>query len=264
MLRRTAIAAVCVTWLGCDVYTPDLLEPSDGAGGSTPPSSTSAGGAGGAPGGGMGAGGMNEGAATSTTTTTSTMSTGGMNEGGQGGDPPIGGEGGTGGSPPLGPPWINELHYDNASADAGEGVEIAGPAQDVAGWTIVAYNGNGGGISGSASTVTITGSIPNQMNGFGTRWFPMPGLENGAPDGIALVDDAGVVVQFLSYEGSFAATAGPANGTTSTNLPVDEEPAPAVGMSLQLTGTGSSYADFTWVENVAASPDQINAGQQFP
>lgn len=262
MLRRAAIAAVCVTWLGCDVYTTDLLEPA-GAGGSSAPSTSSAGGAGGAPAGGMGAGGMGVGGATSTSTTT--MSTGGSNEGGQGGDPPIGGEGGTGGSPPLGPPWINELHYDNASADAGEGVEIAGPAgQDLSGWSIVPYNGNGGGISGSAATVNLTGTIPNQLNGFGTRWFPMTGLENGAPDGIALVDDAGVVVQFLSYEGSFAATAGPANGVTSTNLPVDEEPAPAVGLSLQLTGPGSSYADFTWVEGVAASPDQVNAGQLFP
>jgi len=259
MSRRIAVlSAVCAAWLGCDVYTPDLLQ-ADGVGGSPPPSTNSSGGAGGNPGGG----------ASSTSTTTTSSMAGGGGEGGQGGRggdeggaPPLGGAGGAGGSPPLGGAWINELHYDNASVDAAEGVEVAGPAGlNLTGWSLVAYNGNGGAISVSASTVNLTGVLPNQMNGFGTKWFAMPGLENGAPDGIALVDAADVVVQFLSYEGAFAATAGPANGTTSINLPVDEEPAPAVGMSLQLTGAGNSYAEFTWAEGVVASPDQVNGGQ---
>ncbi len=41
--------------------------------------------------------------------------------------------------------FVNEFHYDNASTDTGEAIEIAGPAgTDLAGWTIVLYNGNGG------------------------------------------------------------------------------------------------------------------------
>ena len=41
--------------------------------------------------------------------------------------------------------WINEIHYDNTGTDAGETVEIAGPAgTDLTGWTIVGYNGDGG------------------------------------------------------------------------------------------------------------------------
>lgn len=44
-------------------------------------------------------------------------------------------------------PWMNEVHYDNAGADVDEGVEVAGPAGvDLAGWTILAYNGNGGAV----------------------------------------------------------------------------------------------------------------------
>ncbi len=42
--------------------------------------------------------------------------------------------------------FINEIHYDNAGTDTGEAVEIAGPAgTDLTGWSLVLYNGNGGG-----------------------------------------------------------------------------------------------------------------------
>src|SRR5688500_13375600 len=40
---------------------------------------------------------------------------------------------------------ISEIHYDNAGTDAGEAVEISGPAgASVEGWRIWLYNGNGG------------------------------------------------------------------------------------------------------------------------
>ena len=40
---------------------------------------------------------------------------------------------------------FNEIHYDNVGTDAGEAIEIEGPAgADVTGFTIVLYNGNGG------------------------------------------------------------------------------------------------------------------------
>jgi hypothetical protein len=171
---------------------------------------------------------------------------------------------GMGGGPPVGDVWINELHYDNAGGDLGEGVEIAGPAgTNLTGWSIVVYNGSNGMISTTGGMFALSGSIPSQMNAMGVKWFTIPGLENGMPDGIALVDDNGIVIQFLGYEGTFTATGGPAVGLMSTAIPVDEEPGPAAGTSLQLTGNGSSYADFTWAESVAASPDVINAGQNL-
>lgn len=41
--------------------------------------------------------------------------------------------------------FINEFHYDNTGTDAGEFVEIAGPAgTDLSGWYIVLYNGANG------------------------------------------------------------------------------------------------------------------------
>ena len=113
--------------------------------------------------------------------------------------------------------FINEFHYDNAGADTGEFVEIAGPAgTSLVGYSVVLYNGSGGA---SYSTVALTGAIPNQQNGFGALAFAyaVNGIQNGAPDGIVLVGPAGVI-QFLSYEGVFTATNGPANGLTSTDI----------------------------------------------
>jgi len=96
-------------------------------------------------------------------------------------------------------PWINEFHYDNRRGDENEAVEIAGTAgTSLAGWSLVGYNGNGGG---SYDTVALSGSIPDQQNGFGTLTFTFTSLQNGSPDGIALVDGGGQVIEFLSYEG---------------------------------------------------------------
>lgn len=156
--------------------------------------------------------------------------------------------------------FINELHYDNAGADAGEQFEIAGSAGlDLSGWSVVLYNGNGGATYG---TVMLAGIIPDQDNGFGTLAFARSGIQNGSPDGIALVNGADVI-EFLSYEGSFVANGGPADGMTSIDIGVSEASSTPIGHSLQLTGTGNSSADFTWA---AAQPDTFgapNVGQTF-
>lgn len=156
--------------------------------------------------------------------------------------------------------FINELHYDNASSDVNEGVEVAGTAgTDLAGWTIVAYNGNGGT---SYSTTNLSGVLTDQDGGFGFAFFAISGLQNGAPDGIALVDDQGTLVQFLSYEGSFTAVGGAADGVTSEDIGISETSSTPVGESLQLTGTGSAYADFTWTL-ATSTYDAVNDGQSF-
>lgn len=162
--------------------------------------------------------------------------------------------------PPIANVWINEIHYDNAGTDANEFVEVAGLAGvDLTGWSIVLYNGNGGA---SYSTISLTGTLANSTNGFGFFKALTPNIQNGAPDGIALVDNVGRVIQFLSYEGVMTATNGPANGLTSTDIGVSQESA-AIGFTLQLTGTGSSYADFNWAANVANTEGAVNAGQTF-
>ncbi len=159
--------------------------------------------------------------------------------------------------------FINEIHYDNDGADAGEAIEVAGPAgTDLTGWSIVLYNGSGGTVY---DTDALSGIIPDQQNGFGTTVisYPSNGIQNGAPDGIALVDPSNVVVQFLSYEGSFAAVDGPAAGMISTDIGVQESSSTPVGHSLQLTGTGNEYEDFTWTAPAAHTFGAVNTGQTF-
>lgn len=157
--------------------------------------------------------------------------------------------------------FINELHYDNSGSDVGEGVEIAGPAgSDLNGWSVVLYNGSNGL---AYATISLSGSIPDQGSGFGTLAFFQSGIQNGAPDGLALVNSGAIVVQFLSYEGSFTANDGPANGMTSTDIGVTESSATPAGNSLQLGGSGEFYEDFAWNPDAPNTFGSVNTGQTF-
>src|SRR5262249_1618261 len=159
-------------------------------------------------------------------------------------------------------PWINEFHYDNAGTDTGEFIEIAGAAgTNLSGYSLVLYNGADGA---SYTTTPLSGVIANQQNGFGTISFSYPtnGIQNGSPDGIALVGPDNTVIQFLSYEGAFTAVGGPANGMTSTDVGVSE-PGDVNGQSLQLAGTGTRYSDFTWHTEQAQTAGAVNTGQNF-
>ncbi|MEM8814358.1 MAG: lamin tail domain-containing protein [Pseudomonadota bacterium] len=159
--------------------------------------------------------------------------------------------------------FINEIHYDNASTDVGEAIELAGPAgTDLTGWNIVLYNGANGSVY---DTTALGGTLPNQQGGLGTIvvTYPSNGLQNGGPDGIALVDAGGIVVQFLSYEGEFTAVGGPADGLLSSDIGVAESSGTAVGDSLQLTGSGSFPGDFTWAPEQPNTFGNVNTGQTF-
>jgi hypothetical protein len=156
--------------------------------------------------------------------------------------------------------FINEIHYDNVGADADEGVEIAGPAgTDLTGWVVRLYNGTNGTSYG---VIVLSGTLPDLCDGMGALFFPELGVQNGSPDGLALVDDDGGVLQFLSYEGVITATDGEANGLTSTDIVVTEDGTTPVGYSLQLTGVGLDYSDFTWVAAGPSSHSACNPGQE--
>lgn len=157
--------------------------------------------------------------------------------------------------------FINEIHYDNYGTDEGEAIEVAGPAgTDLSGWSIVLYNGSNGT---SYNTTALSGVLADAGSGFGFTVvsYPTNGIQNGAPDGVALVDDGGNVVQFLSYEGTFTASGGPAGGMPSTDIGVHEPG--AVGESLQLIGTGTTYDDFVWTGPTTATFGSVNSGQTF-
>jgi len=158
-------------------------------------------------------------------------------------------------------PWINEFHYDNSGTDAGEFVEIAGRAgRNLAGWTLWGYNG---ASSRWYDIVSLSGTIPDLQNGFGVLAFTFAGLQNGSPDGMALVDPAGRVVEFLSYEGAFPVVDGPARGMLSEDVGVAEGSGTPAGFSLQLAGAGHSAPHFRWQAPSAATRGQTNTGQVF-
>ena len=158
------------------------------------------------------------------------------------------------------PVFINEIHYDNDGADSGEAIEVAGPAgTDLSDWSLVLYNGANGA---TYDTIDLSGEIPEQQSGHGTLSFARSGIQNGSPDGVVLFDGTNVV-QFLSYEGTLTATNGPANGTTSVDIGVQEAANSTVGHSLQLGGTGTTYEDFTWADSQPNTFGLVNTGQTF-
>lgn len=164
--------------------------------------------------------------------------------------------------------FINELHYDDstASGDVGEAVEVVATAgEDLSGYRLYLYNGS----RPSAATVYANNAVPAGTAAscgsasIAVVRYPTNGLQNGSNDGIALVDANGQVVQFLSYEGTITASGGPADGMTSQNIPVSETNSTAPGTSLQLTGSGSQYAHFSWAPSSAETFGGCNTGQTF-
>ncbi|MEL7305821.1 MAG: endonuclease/exonuclease/phosphatase family protein [Myxococcota bacterium] len=131
---------------------------------------------------------------------------------------------------------INELHYDNDGTDVGEFIELAGnPCDSLSGWQLILYNGTASQRSPYDTIVFETTDVLSN-DGLFVIEFPSNGIQNGSPDGLALVDPSGDVIEFLSYEGSFEAASGPAAGLTSTDIGVAESASTPVGLSLQLIG----------------------------
>ncbi len=161
--------------------------------------------------------------------------------------------------------WINEFHYDNNGADQDEFIEIV--IENAGGLTlsdfvIDLYNGYN---NESYKTVTMDNFTTGiTVGNFTVYSHVFSTIQNGSPDGISLTYQNTLISgQFLSYEGSITATDGPANGETSTDILVTESGSTAVGHSLQLTGTGTQYSDFTWVSPVANTIGVVNNNQIF-
>ena len=131
------------------------------------------------------------------------------------------------------PGYISEISYrGNSSQDF---IEVAVPAgTDVSSYSVVVYKSDG--------TVEATysfGSIESTADGSDVYLFDSgtPGFTNiNTGDAVALVDDLGNVIQFVSFGGTVTATEGPADGLTSTDIGTADP-----GESLQSNDDGSSY-----------------------
>lgn len=157
---------------------------------------------------------------------------------------------------------ISEIHYDNDGGDVGEAVEVSFPTgTSLAGFGIVLYNGAGGAVYGtrllSEGKVTACGGDRSVV----VLTYPSNGIQNGSPDGLALVSGTHVI-EFLSYEGTVTATGGPALGTTSVDIGVAQADDPTldpIGASLQRQG-----ATTTWQRTPKHSFDVCNDAGEGP
>lgn len=161
--------------------------------------------------------------------------------------------------------FINEFHYDNSGQDSGEFVEVhVGPGYSglIENIAIVLYNGNNGQVYGAPQPLNsfLVSTTPDGRRFFHKSIAP---IQNGSPDGIALTID-GEVKEFISYEGAFTATNGPALGQPSTDIGVSQNSVQPNQNSIARTGTGSNAADLTWgIQPGSFTRGQSNVGQSF-
>lgn len=134
---------------------------------------------------------------------------------------------------------INEIHYDNDGLDIGEFIEIrVGQGQSVDKVTVELYNGGNGSVY---NTVGLSDyDIATSADGFDFYVIDGVGLQDGSPDGLALVYEE-TVIEFLSYEGKFTAQDGSAQGLTSYDIGVAESEFGDIGYSLQRNEDGSWF-----------------------
>jgi len=139
---------------------------------------------------------------------------------------------------------INEFHYDNIGADENEFVEIFvnDPQPDsLSRYKIILYNGKNGKKYDEETLENMTKTIGD--GGAYYVWNPSS-IQNGSPDGIALIGECGNTLQFLSYEGSFTASDGDSQGLESIDVLVSEPNSTPLNGSLQLI-------DSVWYQTVA-------------
>lgn len=173
--------------------------------------------------------------------------------------------GATSGAPPA-DVFVNEFHYDNASTDTGEFVEVVvGPGYQgtLSNLSLVIYNGSNGH---ELSTHTLDTFTTGETTTSGYRLFSkfIAPLQNDS-EGFAITSGASVL-NFISYEGSFTATTGVATGMVAINVNLTQNGSDLVGMAaLGRSGSGAVGSDFSWTKfsGIAHSPGAVNSGQTF-
>jgi hypothetical protein len=178
---------------------------------------------------------------------------------------------------------LNEVDYDNVGNDIAEFIEVhntTGETLDLSNVIIVLYNGTtateyktvnlGGAIAAGgyhvvcnedgagAPTVTMPAGTPYTLMGISNQ------IQNGAPDGIALIDMlAGTVLDALSYEGEM---------TSVTHASVADPFSLVEGMATQVAdnntydaslvrnpnGSDTDDAATDWAETTTLTPGAAN------
>jgi hypothetical protein len=172
----------------------------------------------------------------------------------------------TGSEPPPPPPpadselVLNELDYDQVGADHDGFVEIRNngtTAADLGGVVVVFVDGSDGE---EYLRKPLTGTLPA-----GAYLSVLAEAQNGAPDGVALIDADGALLDALSYEG--AVTAALIGGQTydlveGTVLPASVADSNTVAGSLARIPDGSDTDDAAtdWAFTTVVTPGAGNVG----
>ncbi|MGY1738874.1 ExeM/NucH family extracellular endonuclease [Geodermatophilus sp. SYSU D00684] len=156
-------------------------------------------------------------------------------------------------------PFLSEIHYDNVGTDTGEFVEVTFPPGTTSdGWRVVLYNGDLG-TGSTARKAYDDDALPAVVDGVAVVEYPSNGVQNGGPDGLALVRPDGTVAEFLSYEGVFTALDGPAAGQTSVDIKASEAGNEPAGQSLSRTFSSAADTLGTWALG-ANTKGSVNGG----
>ncbi len=181
---------------------------------------------------------------------------------------------------------INEIDYDQVGNDSAEYIEIfngSGGAISLAGYKVVLVNGSStpgaayttfdlsgagtlasGGylvIGSTTLLATINATLEIPM-GFATN-----NIQNGNPDGIALIDDTNnVVIDALAYGGAMAANLssfgiGPASGVSlveTTALVATDSNANDGALARRFNGRDSNIASVDWNFSTTKTPGASN------
>ncbi|MEE9293621.1 MAG: hypothetical protein V3W34_01475, partial [Phycisphaerae bacterium] len=126
---------------------------------------------------------------------------------------------------------INEMDYSQLGPDTNEYIELYGRGgMGLFNYRLVLYNGDplhlgvyrqivlNGEMPEDGYYVVGTLSVPN----INQVVFTSGGIQDGAPDGIALIDPEGRVLEAIAYGGSFVATQGPATGVLFADIGVED------------------------------------------
>ena len=173
---------------------------------------------------------------------------------------------------------LNEINYDNPDADSAEYVEVYnGTATDVdlTGYELILVNGNNNGVYANISLSDAGTLAPGQFLLVGAAGVSVPAgalsvtlpenpggaIQNGAPDGIALVS-ATEVLDLVVYEGSMpSVNLGSAYGTVDfgdgTSLVDSNSSVGSIARKIDGVDSGDLSAD--WAFTSILTPGAPNA-----
>lgn len=156
--------------------------------------------------------------------------------------------------------WINEFHYNDVGADSNEFIEVIiknAANYNLQDFGIFLYDGSTGAVYDQETLNNFNAGqtfADYSIYALDFTDHSFFNIENG-PDGIAL-SYQGNLIHFISYQGSFIATDGPAANQPAENIIPSENNSTPENSSIYMVnamGPGSAYSDFIWAQGIGSN-----------